>query len=308
MKSALLCLIVLLLNSPLDAVEKNYLSSLHFQPGTDKTLLSLELGHYALEKQVETSSDDIEDFNFTSQYAQLKMGHGLSERHSVYLGARYHHYGKLVKNYDSQFGLEDSIVRYRGLEQVSFAFKTRFTQLCSRSVDQSLILRIDSGVGGATEKNFGQGSTDFYASYLFSYFSPYRLELFGILETGFKGKKKVKRIDGESEVSDPYAITSLDIGGIFRWKSLFLHLQGGFGLTTNHNIKSPSYNRFTDKGFFISAETKLGVEREGFLVELFFKPRSDVFNKIVDDISTADPSLDYEWELAKYGARFVWKL
>ncbi len=282
------------------------LSSIHFQPGVENWRATTELGFYLLEKTYETNIREFEEFNYQHITSIITFDYGLSNDNSLSLGIHSSHNGRLKKIYDDDTPLSKVQMGYEGLEKVELSFKSRFSQYLSDGIDQSLIMKIQSGVVSAKDKNASIGQTDFFAQYNFSFYLPRNYEFFGSLDIGYIGKKKKRRVDGETENSDTYARMSIDLGLIKRFSRFYIVSDVSFGLTTNYNIKSPSYNITSDKGFFVRGKLGLGYETKKYLIEIFHVTRSDVFNKVLPEDQIPDPTLDYEWESSYTALRVAW--
>jgi hypothetical protein len=281
-------------------------SSQHYQPGRERTRIGSEVGFHLMEKTYETNTKELEEFKYQHLSGILSIDYGLSPEHVLNLKVHTNFNGRLKKVYDDDSPLGKVHTSYDGLEKIDLSFRSRFTNYLQDGIDQSVVMKIQSGLIAAKDGNASTGQTDFIASYLFSFYLPSQYELYGDLEVGYIGKKRKRRIDGETEVSDTYARTSIDLGLIKRFSHFFTSLDAGFGLTTNYNIKSPSYNITTDKGFFVRAKLAIGYETKRYLLEAFYITRSDVFNKVLPGDQVLDPSLDYEWESGYSALRYAW--
>ncbi len=287
-------------------VEKLPLSSQHYQVGDSDLRFNSEVGFSLTEKTYETDLKDFEIFNYQHLSSLFGFDYGLSDEHSFSSTLFFNHNGRLKKIYDDQSPLDNIHAVYSGIEKLEFSFKSRFSDFLSEGIDQSVVLKIQSGLKRAKDQNASIGQTDFFASYLFSFYISGRTELYGEIDIAYMGKKKKLRLDGETEISDTYAKTSLGLGLIKRLSPLFFFADASFGMTTNYNIKSKSYSITTDKGFYVRAQIGLGYEISRFLIEFSHLVRTDVYNQILPDGQTPDPSLHYEWEASYTSLKLSW--
>lgn len=291
---------------PLLASPEVNLSSIHSIPKKGEWLLKAESGYYEQEVELETEDRVLELFKYQDFHQSIELMRGLSDRSALGAHVSYALYGNLNKDFDQSTGLDHAHTDYRGIQYAGVTYKYFLPHLLDKKIAQSLRLSIHHGVVSANDGNASIGGTDLFLRYQFSRYFPY-FELFGKLETIHFGKKEIERVDGEEEEHDSYAQNTIDLGVKKDFKHFFISLQGGFGLMTNYNIQSTSYNGYSDKGHLLRYQLEWGYQTADWLLSFNYLASSENFNKIVDD-PHADPSLEYEWETVQAYIRLLWRL
>lgn len=118
------------------------------------------------------------------------------------------------------------------------------------------------------------------------------------------GPKKVIKNSGSLERNDPYS--GLEFQGtvgkeIGPW---FMALTPGFGLSNDYNIRSPEYQRESDKGFSLHLKVSVGHKFKSGILLLTHTMRSEIFNNITDRPSD---EIDFEIESSATAVEYAWE-
>lgn len=303
-KKFLILVCFLCFSQTLQASPQAALTSEHYQPGEGWDSWSLEVGYHVLDFDLEEEilGQDLDDVD--SEYLRVKVGWMWGLKADTMLLGHISHsqLGERSRIYADDIELDDMQEDFQGLESIGFGVQKRFTQFTSEGIDQSVQLKIRSGVISSKDQNASLGGTDLSAHYLYSFYHNWG-EVYGSVDGHYYGTKKLRRTDGEIQETKRFSEFGFTIGVKRIWSHWYVAASTGFGLMTDYIISSPSYNRAADNGFSYQGEISLGWYSEMAKIEIFAFRRSDVFNKSRLDI---EGEIDYELESEHTGLRFLW--
>lgn len=304
-RTSLYC-VFLLFSSKLWAYPEGYFYQESFLPQKSEvishTKISYQLDDFDLEDEI--SDQDIDDIDREQNAVQQSFVYGLNDKTSVLAGLSYVFRANRSRKYDQDIDLLEMRSDYDGLEFLEAGVVHRPDHLDSQGVEQTVVFKVRSGLSRGADDKASLGGVDARASYLFNFVQSWG-GFAGSLNAHYFGKKKLKRVDKEVQETMAYSAFSLWIGPRWEWGRFYYAAMGGFGLTTDFVIKSPSYNRSSDSGFLTRAAMLTGYDFGPWGLELAYEVGSDVFNKSGED--RVGDEIDFELETSKASLVVLWK-
>lgn len=267
------------------------------------TEFSYHLGDFDLED--ESSDQDIDDIEREQNSVQQSFLYGLNDETALWGGVSYVINAQRDRKYDQDVNLLEMNSDFEGLEFLEVGVLRRFSELESEGIKQMMVLKARSGLSRGADDKASLGGVEARASYIFSFNHSWG-DIIGSLNAEYFGKKKLDRVDGERQETLPYSSFSFWVGPRFEWGAFYFGALGGFGLMTDFNIESPSYNRSSDSGFLTRGALMMGYDFGRWGLDLNYEVGSDVFNKTGED--REGDKIDFELETQKIGLAVLWKI
>lgn len=280
------------------------LDSPHYQPGQGWDSWSLQFGYFISDFDLEEETQNLDLDDIDSEYFHITLGWMYGLRSDLmWFGAISHvDFGDRSRTYADDINLPNMTESFKGLSHVDLGLQKRFTQHLDQGIEQSAVVKIRTQPFTAKDTNASLGGTNASAHYLYTFYHSWG-EINGSIDAYYYGTKRLKRVDGEKQKTKPYSDFGFTIGAKRKWKTFYLGLTTGFGLTTDYIISSPSYNRAANNGYNYLGQLILGWSHPTYLIELVHSRRSDVFNK---EREASDGEIDYENESEHTTLRFLW--
>jgi len=266
-----------------------------------KTDVNYQLDDFDIED--EESDKDIDDIDHEQNSIQQSILYGVSDQTTILAGLSYVHTAKRSRKYDQDVNLVEMKSEYEGVEFIELGVIRRFSNLNSEGIQQAALFTTQGSVSRSSDDKAYIGGVNAQASYLFSFDHSWGAFM-GSLNAMYFGPKKRERVDGELQKTLAYSAFSVWLGPRFEWGDFYTAILGGFGLTTDFVIESPSYNRSSNSGFLTRGSIQTGYDFGKWGLELNYTIGSDIFNKSGPE--RAGDKIDFELETQEVDLVVLW--
>lgn len=243
-------------------------------------------------------------FEYEHNFYHLGSIIGFSGNRQIGLEASFNDRGDLDKTYSPTLNLQTQNVAYKGFHALEVFFQQHF-ETDSEKNKLAFEVRTKGSPFKGKETNNTYSGKDIGFNLRYSHLHSDDWRIYGSIHAEVVGKKKIRKYDGELEVTSPYSEFGSLIGVQWLMGKFWMDLNGLFYLTTDYNTISSSYSRLTDKGFIIGGRFQMGY-RLGpkTIVTATHQRQGSNFNVITEDTSQ-ETEFEIETQFSQLGVTWL---
>lgn len=250
------------------------------------------------EREYEGNAVILDERDYSSWATSLGIGLGIWRGFSARVETEFTYNGELKKSFASSVPLSNQSIKYSGPSFVGL-------QLQYYSARKDLVFEVfgKTYVERARERNSSIGSTNGGMGLKYLHHID-QLSVYGRAFVQVNGKRRIFRVDGEREITDPYTKFGNELNFRYDFSNIWLTLGGHFLLATDFVTRSASYNRSSDKGFGVGGIFEVGYHNKSWGLRAWHKRSSEVFNVIPEESSE---QREFEIEDQNSGVELTWR-
>lgn len=243
-------------------------------------------------------------FDYEHHFYHLGSVIGFSGNRQIGIEASVNANGDLDKTYGPTVNLQTQNVPYKGFHALEIFFQQHFETDSEKNKLAFEVRGKGSPLKGKETNNTYSGK-DIAFNLLYSHLHSDDWRLYGSIHAEIVGKKKIRKYDGELEVTSPYSEFGSLVGVQWLMGKFWLDMNGLFYLTTDYNSISSSYKRFTDKGFVVGGRILAGYYLTPKIIVTATHQRQGInFNVITEDTSQ-ETEFEIETQSSQLGVTWL---